>query len=373
MNTNLANIATTGFPPAELYDPLLEQERWIHRLTEESPFLRLTLYLTEQCEAAHRRMTEVYQWAPRILAEQCALGERVAQLEKPGENLKWCIAELQDGENVIRRLNDAASARMEEFERMVSRAQDASHYVPSMPDVGAIVRSLEEGTSAALNPFFRFAAYDYSSLATGFEAYATAVGVAHRALDSSFISIPEREMFVSTDLLAVWTGKEISQSDLKVEPRIIRRRIDLYVYETLDEALTDLAPVLLPAWSGAKQIARYDHPEKIRWACASLRTVSLGVLELLAPDDEVKKWSSRPRDFFNGRPRTITRLRFIARRINAPALSKFMQADIAAICELIDVLHSGIHESVLELDHRQLRYTFRRVESFLCAIIEASL
>ena len=128
-------------------------------------------------------------------------------------------------------------------------------------------------------------------------------------------------------------GRALSRNDIDAEPRVVRRRIDLYIYETLDEALTDFAPTLLGPLARARQIAVSHNPEKIRYACVSLRTVSLGVLELLAPTEEVKKWSSRQRDFYNGQPRTLTRLRFISHRIGSPELAKFMEADSQAVCQ----------------------------------------
>ena len=225
---------------------------------------------------------------------------------------------------------------------------------------------------AAIQPTLAaaLATRDYSGIAAAFDAYISTLDL---GVSSVFTAVPDREFFVSADLLSHLAGSGLSQRDIGADPQTVRRRIDLYVYETLDEALTDLAPKLLSPLEGARQISFSRNPEKIRYACVSLRTVSLGVLELLAPNDEVKKWSSRPRDFYNGQPRTLTRLRFIAQRIGSPELAKFMEADCQAICRLLDVLHAGTHELCVAMDLRQMRYLFRRVESFLCALVEATL
>lgn len=274
---------------------------------------------------------------------------------------------MHDVGAVYRRINETAVARTQEVDRAIAVAKS---HAAIMPDLGAVSRQLQETTSAILKSVLPFAARDYGRVAAGFEAYASKIGIAANA---TFTPIPQRELFVTADLLAAWSGRAIARTDIEVEPRVIRRRIDVFVYETLDEALTDFAPALLPGLAGARQIAVSNNPEKIRYACVSLRTVSIGILELLAPTQEVKEWSNRPRDFFNGRPRTLTRLRFIAQRINSPELSKFIEADSQAISQLIDVLHAGTHEFSLNLTHRQLRYVFRRVESFLCALLEATI
>jgi hypothetical protein len=238
-----------------------------------------------------------------------------------------------------------------------------------MVDVGAIAGEFEARTSAALNYLLPLATQDYSGVAAAFETYISTVGF---AVEPAFTALPYREFFVSADLLSRMAGRALSRTDIDAEPRVVRRRIDLYIYQTLDEALTDFAPTLLGPLAGARQIAVSSNPEKIRYACVSLRTVSLDVLELLAPTEEVKKWSSRQRDFYNGQPRTLTRLRFISQRIGSPGLAKFMEADSQAVCQLLDALHAGTHEVGITLDLRQLRYLFRRVESFLCALLEAS-
>jgi hypothetical protein len=225
-----------------------------------------------------------------------------------------------------------------------------------------------ERTSSTLT--LPLATRDYSGIAAAFDAYISAVKL---GATSVFTAVPNREFFVSADLLSRLTGRGLSREDVDADPQRVRGQIDLYVYETLDEALTDFAPKLLSPLEGARQISFSKNPDKIRYACVSLRTVSLGVLELLAPNDRVKKWSSRPRDFYNGHPRTLTRLRFIAQRIGSPELAKFMEADSQAICQLLDVLHTGTHEVGVTMNLQQMRYLFRRVESFLCALVEATL
>lgn len=381
---NLSELAQRATPFAALQQRMLDDERRIRDLVE-SPALRLA----RECEATHRKHIAEFQdyarcraaealriqelLAPsRLFAQQYAFERtRMAELaqlwKSPLEDLTRKLTEMHDLGAVYRRINETAVARMQEVDRAVAVAKT---HAAMFPTLGVISRQLQETTSAILKSVLPLAAEDYGRVAAGFEAYASKIGIAASA---TFTHIPQRELFVTADLLAAWSGRAIARTDIEVEPRVIRRRIDVFVYETLDEALTDFAPTLLPALAGAREIAVTDNPEKIRYACVSLRTVSIGILELLAPTQQVKEWSSRPRDFFNGHPRTLTRLRFIAQRVDSPELSKFIEADSQAISQLIDVLHAGTHEFSLNLTQRQLRYVFRRVESFLCALLEATI
>ena len=381
---NLAELQQRAFPFAQLQQQMLDAERRIRDLID-SPAVRIA----RECEAARARhlaefddysrsgLVEALRFQKllepsRLLAEQHQVAEqnRIAELVRwtnPIEDLTRKLAEIDQVGAVYRRINETAVSRMQEVSRVITAAQQQAAI---LPNIGAIARQLEESTSAIIKSVMPAAMRDYSAVAAGFEAYIAAVGI---AADVSFATVPQRELFVTADMLAGLSGRAISRVEVEFEPKIIRRSIDLYVYETLDEALTDFAPTLLPALEGARQIAVSSNPEKIRYACVSLRTVTLGVLELLAPTEEIKKWSARPRDFFNGRPRTLARLRFIAEHIDCPDLARFMDADSRAICELIDVLHAGTHEFGFDLNRRQLRYVFRRVESFVCALLETTM
>lgn len=364
---------------------MVDDERRIRDLID-SPAARIA----RECEVAHlRRVAEIEDYSRSRVAETLRVQEllessrrvveqhQLAEQKRIGELTLWRnesealtrkLAETDRIGAVYRQINESVSSRMLEISRVIAAAQKQA---AMMPDIGAIARQMAKSTSAIMQSVMMpLALRDYCTVAAGFELYMSTAGTTPGA---SLVTLPERELFVTADMLAGLSGHAIWRDEVEVEPKIIRRRIDLYVYETLDEALTDFAPKLLPALQGARQIAVSNNPEKIRYARVSLRTVSLDILELLAPAEDIKKWSTRGKDFFNGRPRTLTRLRFIAQRIGSLELSQFMEADSKAICQLIDVLHAGTHELGCDLNRRQLRYVFRRIESFLCALLEATI
>ena len=347
-------------PPALRW--LRESEQQWHRLAE---FDRVSQQLRES-----ERIRELLAPSPAVVELQAFEQRRVATIEAwrtPIVELTQRLAQIDGIGAAYSRINQTVLDRIDAMRPVWTATETAAK---SMTEVGAVIREMQDRTSATLDHLLPLAAKDYSGIAAGFDMYVSAMG---GRVDSMFTALPQREFFVSADLVSRLAGRALSHDDIDAEPRVVRRRIDLYIYETLDEALTDFAPHLLSPMAGARQIATSNNPEKIRYACVSLRTVSLGVLELLAPTNEVKQWSTRPRDFYNGKPRTLTRLRFIAQQIGSPELARFMEADSQAVCELLDVLHAGTHETGVDLDLRQLRYLFRRVESFLCALVEAAL
>jgi flagellar motility protein MotE (MotC chaperone) len=382
---DLAELERRASPVPEMQSRLLEQERRIRDLIDP-PALR---WLRDS-ELQLQKLAEMDRWTERLRSVE-AEAERVRHLVEPSPIVaqmlaleqkriatfsSWTepVAELARTLSamdrvgaVYRQINETAAAR---YEQLFHTATTAAAFASKIPEVGSVIREMNERTAAIMKSFTFSVAKDYSGVAAGFDTYLSATRLLPAA---DFLVLPGREFFVSADLLSAVTGRSLSRSDVDTAPITVRKRIDLYIYETLDEALTDFAPSLLSALGGARQIAVSANPDKIRHACVSLRTVTIGVLEVLAPADEVKKWSTRARDFHNGKPRTITRLRFIAQRIDSPELAQFMEADGKAICELIDVLHAGTHEVGLQMELRHLRYLFRRVESFLCAILEATL
>jgi hypothetical protein len=343
--------------------------RWIRESEEQwrrVADLDRVLQPIRETEAQVQRLLEVTVPSVVIAEIQQLERRRAAAIEaykRPLADVIHNLTQIDDLVGTYRRINETAIGQIAAW-RVASTAAEIA--AANVPGIDALGHDIAQRT---LNSVVAFSIRDYTAVATGLNAFLAA----NLAPDSSYTAVPEREFFVSADLVSALTGNVITAQDIGIEPGVVRERIDFYIYGTLDEALTDFAPALLGPLAGAREIALSHNPDRIRHACVSLRTVSMGVLELIAPSEEVRKWSSRPRDFHNGAPRTLTRLRFVAQRIGSPELANFMEHDNQAICRLIEVLHAGTHEIGIELPLPQLRYLFRRIDSFLCALLEATL
>lgn len=140
----------------------------------------------------------------RIFAEQKWMAE-LALWKNPLEDLTRKLAEMDHVGAVFRQINETAVSRMQEVSRIITAAQEKA---AMMLDIGAIARQLEERTSAIMKSVMPLALRDYGAVAAGFEAYIATVGIAAGA---PFTTVPERELFVTADMLATLSGRAMSR------------------------------------------------------------------------------------------------------------------------------------------------------------------
>jgi hypothetical protein len=222
----------------------------------------------------------------------------------------------------------------------------------------------------ATTPMIRLATFDYSIVSAAYCDFYEKLGAENTILaDNSLLRIPARETFFSADSLLVFEDEEAEEADSEREN--LRADYHLHIEKSLEAALGEIAPEWGHSLIGARQVIESDNPDKVRAACASLRSLTLGVLEMLAPDERVQAWSDSKKDLRDGRPTVQARLRFVTDQLRCKPISAFLDADRVAVEHLLRVLNTGVHERRCELNLIQLRYTFRRVEGFLCAIVEA--
>jgi hypothetical protein len=133
---------------------------------------------------------------------------------------------------------------------------------------------------------------------------------------------------------------------------------------SVDELLAALNPELQIMWLGAKAALRSVNPDRSRHVAFSLRELVTHVLHALAPNDEIKSWTSDPSHFHEGRPTREARVLFVCRGINHGSFTKFIRADVRASIEFIALFQRG-HELAVSFSEEQLRTLLTRTESFL--------
>ncbi|KAF0208120.1 MAG: hypothetical protein FD171_1277 [Actinobacteria bacterium] len=141
---------------------------------------------------------------------------------------------------------------------------------------------------------------------------------------------------------------------------------------TVDDVLLALDPALHPLLIGARQALQDDNPERPRYITTSLREVMTQVLRRLAPDTDVKNWSTSSSDYHDGRPTRRARLMYICRRINSGPFMEFVDADVSAALALVKSLNAGTHTITSELTGVQLEAMISRVESLLLFLLRLS-
>ena len=137
-----------------------------------------------------------------------------------------------------------------------------------------------------------------------------------------------------------------------------------------DSLLEEFDDRLLPVLNGARQSLLTDNPERARHVTTSIRELFTQVLHALAPDNDIRNWTSKSEHFHEKRPTRKARLLFICRHIDSNPLSKFIQDDVKAALSLVDALNSGTHGIESHLSDAQLAAIVARMESLLIFLLQ---
>lgn len=157
------------------------------------------------------------------------------------------------------------------------------------------------------------------------------------------------------------------------EPEVDDEPIHKAIAETLpsvDGLLEAFDERLVALLYGARQSLRDDNPDRARHVTTSVRELFTQVLHTLAPDDDIRAWTTNDDHFHNNRPTRRARLLFICRHIDCDPLSRFVQDDVRAALSFVDSLHSGAHVVESRLSTVQLASIVSRMESLLVFLLQ---
>lgn len=135
--------------------------------------------------------------------------------------------------------------------------------------------------------------------------------------------------------------------------------------KSLEELLKILDTQLISLLDGARQSLESTNPDRIRHFSASLRELFTHVMHKLAPDEDVKNWSSSPAHYDNGRPTRRARLLYICRSWNREPFSDFLEKDVEAATKLLTLFQKGTHGVSPNFTDDQLRVMLVRMECTL--------
>ena len=128
---------------------------------------------------------------------------------------------------------------------------------------------------------------------------------------------------------------------------------------------------LLPLYRGALEAVRSKNPDRIRHASISLRELFTQVLHRLAPDPEVLQWIPESSLLDEkGRPTRRARLLYICRHVYYGEFSAFIEADLDAAVEFLNLVQKGTHGVTPEFTDVQLEALVTRMESLLLHLIK---
>jgi hypothetical protein len=196
------------------------------------------------------------------------------------------------------------------------------------------------------------------------------------AIQAAPQSILENTAFVVRQTpIEYYTGAEFCRAISVLDAPIIEKDLianDILIDNRfgLESKLPRIDSGLVDMWHGASKALASDNPDRIRHFSTSARELLTHVIHHLSPDKEVKKWSSDPAHYHNGRPTREARLLFISRKINLGGFQGFVQKDVAATVEFINLFHEGTHSVKSSLTENQLLALKSRAESTLNFLID---
>lgn len=145
----------------------------------------------------------------------------------------------------------------------------------------------------------------------------------------------------------------------------IKAEVQHETADDLDALINRLDPHLLPMLKGARLSLTSTNPDRVRHFTVSLRELYTHVLHALAPDSNIRTWSRDPEYFANGKPTRKARMLYICRSVQSEEFSTFVEKDVDAALELLQLFQRGTHNLEVRYNDTQLRAMLLRMESLL--------
>lgn len=161
---------------------------------------------------------------------------------------------------------------------------------------------------------------------------------------------------------------DVEEIDVIEPPSNYQTEIDA----SLEDLLASVNPKFQKLWQGARTALHSNNPDYGRHVTTSLRELVSHLLRTLAPDEQVKSWSSHPEHFVEGHPTRKARMQFMCRGINHGPFEKFLAADVKLNIELIDLFNRGTHGIESAFTHPQLQALLVRTASFVRFVVLVS-
>jgi hypothetical protein len=178
--------------------------------------------------------------------------------------------------------------------------------------------------------------------------------------------LPAIEYYNGAILTSRLSGEKETETDRDTRDEIVLQNRDV-----LNDFLSRLNPKLIAMRDGAREALKSTNPDRVRHFSISLRELFTQVVDQLAPKSEIQKWSSSPEHYSStGKPTRRARLLYICRHINQKPLVRFVEKDIDAALEFMNLFQRGTHDVDAQYTPAQLTALEVRMDSTLRFIFE---
>lgn len=176
----------------------------------------------------------------------------------------------------------------------------------------------------------------YSALLKSYESNP----LSYTQISPSISRIAPLEYFSTANLLEAISVEE----DISPEEELLKNEIQYENEILLSSHLPRIDAGLYKMWKGAIEAYNSNNSDKVRHFSTSIRELYTHLFHILAPDDAIKKWTTDPTHYHDGRPTRKTRILFICRNINNGSFSTFVKKDVEATIAFIDIFQKGTHD-----------------------------
>lgn len=175
----------------------------------------------------------------------------------------------------------------------------------------------------------------YSTLLKSFETNP----LSYSQISPSISRIAPIEYYSTANLLEAISVEE----DITAEEELIKNEIQYENEISLSVYLPKIDPGLYKMWKGAIEAYHSNNSDKVRHFVTSIRELYTHLIHLLAPDNEIRKWTTDPQHYNEGKPTRKSRLLFICRNIDNEPFSTFVKKDVEAMIAFIGIFQNGTH------------------------------
>lgn len=180
------------------------------------------------------------------------------------------------------------------------------------------------------------------------------------------------EYFNATDLVVSISLREVNQTEFEEEKSDVREIIYLETQDILDYLLSEINNDFIKMRQGAKQALKSTNPDRIRHFITSYRELFTHIVHTLAPDKEIKEWTTDAEFFSNGRPTRKARMLYIYRNNNQSQIKTFIEKDIDSTLEAMNLFQKGTHATDSSFTEFQLKALEIRIEATLRLLLESN-
>lgn len=189
--------------------------------------------------------------------------------------------------------------------------------------------------------------------------------------------LPPLDVTGHADFLRVWVEPDkahsSSEPESESEPQLLVAELRERVGSQLQPRLGLLNDGLPKMWIGARQALRSSNPDRCRHAAVSTRELVTHLIHLLAPDDDVRQWTSDPAHYDEKhRPTRRARFLYVCRGVAAEGYARFIEKIIGGTLAKIELLQKGTHQIEASLEERQIEALYLSIGADLLLLIESS-